>query len=92
MSSEYGSDFVTITDEDGNDFVLEHLDTIEIDDTFFMAFLPTDMDEDDEDYGLIILKAAEEDGEEILVSIDDDEALLEELYGRFVERLLETEQ
>jgi len=88
MSSEYGSDFVTISDDDGNDFVLEHLDTIEIDDTFYMSFLPTDMDEDDEDYGIVILQVVEEDGEEVLTSIDDDE-LLEDIYGRFMERLMD---
>ena len=29
MSEEYGPDFVSITDEDGNEFELEHVDTIE---------------------------------------------------------------
>ena len=91
MSSEYGNDFVTISDDDGNDFVLEHLDTIEVDDVFYMAFLPTDLDEDDEDYGLVILKVVEENGEEVLISIDD-ENLLENLYERFVERLSEEEE
>ena len=92
MSSnrDYGSDFITISDEDGNDFVLEHVDTMEIDDTYYLAFLPTDMDEDDDDYGLIILKAIEEGGEEILVSIDDDD-LLENLCEQFIERLVEEE-
>jgi len=90
LSSEYGNDFVTISDDDGNDFVLEHLDTIEIDDTFYMAFLPTDLDEDDEDYGLVILKVVEENGEEVLISIDDDD-LLERLYESFIERLSDEE-
>jgi len=92
MSSnkDYGSDFITISDEDGNDFVLEHVDTMEIDDIYYLAFLPTDMDEDDDDYGLIILKAVEEDGEEILVSIDDDD-LLESLCEQFIERLADEE-
>jgi len=88
MSSEYGSDFVTISDEDGNDFVLEHLDTIEVDDTFYMAFLPAEMDEEDDDYGLVVLKVVEENGEELLISIDDDN-LLESIYERFMERLLD---
>ena len=88
MSSEYGGDLFTITDDDGNDYVLEHLDTIEVNGIFYLAFLPTDLDEDDENFGLIILKKVEEGGEEILSSIDDDE-LLENLYGLFVERLLE---
>ena len=90
MNSEFGSDLITISDEDGNDFVLEHLDTIELDDTFYMAFLPTDIDEEDEDYGLVILKVIEENGEDVLVSVDDD-GLLENIYGQFIERLLEEE-
>ena len=91
MSNEFGSDFVTISDDDGNDFVLEHLDTIEVDDVYYMSFLPTDIDEEDEDYGIVILKVIEEDGEEVLASIDDDE-VLEDIYGRFMERLLEDEE
>ena len=91
MSSDFGSDFVTISDDDGNDFVLEHLDTIEVDDVYYMSFLPTDIDEEDEDYGIVILKVIEEDGEEVLASIDDDE-VLEDIYGRFMERLLEDEE
>jgi len=88
MNSDFGSDFVTISDDDGNDFVLEHLDTIQINDTFYMAFLPTDMDEEDEDYGLVILKVTEENGVEVLVSIDDDE-FLEDIYNKFVDRMVD---
>ena len=91
MSSDYGNDFITISDDEGNDFVLEHLDTVEINDTFYMAFLPTDISEQDENYGIIILKVVEENGEDILVSIDDDDELLESLYETFVDRLAEDE-
>jgi len=91
MSNEFGNDYVTISDEDGNDFVLEHLDTIEIEDKFYMAFLPTDIDEDDDDYGLVILTVIEENGEEILVSVDDED-LLESLYESFMERLLDEDE
>ena len=90
MSNEFGNDFITITDDEGNSFVLEHLDTIEIDDTFYVAFLPADLEEDDDDFGLIILEAVEEDGEESFISVDDDE-LLESLYDRFIERLPDEE-
>jgi len=88
MNSKFGNDFVTISDDDGNDFVLEHIDTIEIDNVYYMAFYPTDIDEEDDDYGMVILKVIEENGEEILASIDDDD-LLEDIYDRFVDRLLE---
>ena len=46
------------------------------------------MDEEDPDYGFVILKSQEEDGEEILVTEDDD-AVLDEVYDQFMERLFE---
>ena len=92
MSSDFGNDYITISDDDGNDFVLEHLDTVEIDDIFYMAFLPTDISEEDDEYGIIILKVVEENGEDILVSIDDDDELLERLYEIFVDRLAEADE
>ena len=91
MNSEFGGDLFTITDDDGNDYVLEHVDTVEIDNIFYLAFLPTDLEEDDEDFGLVILKKVEEDGEQILVSIDDDDDLLEDLFERFINRILDDE-
>lgn len=91
MSDEYGNDFVTVNDEDGNEFTLEHLHTIEYKDELYMAFLPADMDEDDEDYGLIILKVIEEDGEEILGSIDDPDEL-EEVYNEFAKVLFDDDE
>jgi len=91
MDGEFGSDIVTISDEEGNDFVLEHLDTIELDDTYYMAFIPADTNEDDDDHGLVILKVIEENGEEVLVSIDDDD-FLNNLYDLFMERLLDEDE
>ena len=85
MSNGFGSDYVTISDDDGNDYVLEYLDTIELEDELYMAFLPTDIDEDDEGYGFVILQVVEEDGEELLATVDDDD-LLDDLYERFMER------
>ena len=91
MSGDFGNDFITIKDDDGEEFELEHIDTVEIGGEFFMAFLPTDIDEDDEDYGLIILKAVTEDGEEILVTVDDDNEL-DAAYELFMQRFAEEEE
>lgn len=83
MSEEYGNDFITIVDDEGNEFELELLDTIDYDGQSYAAFLPTDMDEDDPDYGLIILAVSEdENGDEIFESIDDD-AKLQEVFEKF---------
>ncbi len=90
MSEQYGSDYISITDDEGNEFQLEHLDTIEFKDALYMAFLPADMDENDEDYGMIILKVIEENGEEILATVDDDREL-EVVYNKFMEQVFSDE-
>jgi uncharacterized protein YrzB (UPF0473 family) len=91
MSEQYGNDFISVTDDDGNEFELEHLDTIEYENTIYMAFLPGDMDENDEDYGMIILKVIEENGEEILATVDDDREM-EAVYNKFMEQLFSEEE
>ena len=91
MSEEFGSDFITVTDDDGNSFELEHLDTLELDGETYMAFLPADMDEKSEDYGIVLLKTVEEDGEEMFVTIDDP-AELERVHNRFMEVWFEEEK
>ena len=84
MSKEFGNDFMTIIDDDGNEFNLELLDTIDYNGETFSAFLPADMDEDDPDYGLILLSVTEdENGDELLESIDDEEKL-EEVHNMFI--------
>ena len=84
MSEEYGNDFVTIIDDEGNEFELELLDTIDYNGESFAAFLPTDMDEDDPDYGLIILSVVnDENGDELFESIDNDDKL-QQVYEMFM--------
>ena len=91
MSEEFGNDIITVTDDDGNEFVLEHLHTLEYHGEPYMAFLPTDMDEDDEDYGIVILKVIQDNGEEILGSVDDPEEL-EAVYEEFAKVLFDDEE
>lgn len=87
MSEEFGPDFVTITDEEtGEDYELEHVGTIEYQGETYMAFLPAEMDEDDEDFGYIILKVVEVNGEEMFSSLDSDDEL-EAVYNLFMEQL-----
>lgn len=98
MSEEFGPDFITVTDEDGNEFELEHLDTMEYNGQVYMAFFPAvegevdengqivDVDPDDEEYGMVIMKVIEVDGEELLSTLDSEEEE-EEVYEKFMERL-----
>ena len=89
MEKEEGF-FVDITDEEGNNFKLEIVGEVEYEDALYRVFLPTDIEEDDPDYGFIILKCAEVDGEEMLDSVDDEE-LLEKVYSVFMEELFNEE-
>lgn len=92
MSEEFGPDFITVTDEDGSEFELEHVDTIEYKGQVYMAFFPADTGEEDEEEeeGLIILKVVDVDGEEQLSTLDTEEEL-EEVYDQFMESLFQDE-
>ncbi len=91
MSEEYGPDFITLTDEEGNEFELEHLGTLEYKGSTYMSFVPADMDEENEDFGLILLKVVEKDGEELLADIDNEDEL-NEVYEQFMDVLFEDEE
>lgn len=103
MSEEFGPDFITVTDEDGNEFELEHLDTLEHEGTIYMAFFPAvqgeqgedgevvDVDVDDEEYGMVIMKVIEENGEELFSTLDSEEEEMT-VYDLFMERLFQDEE
>ena len=46
MENEYGSDFMTIVDEDGTEFELEILSTLEYNGFTYLAVTPAGGDED----------------------------------------------
>ena len=87
MSEEFGSDFMTIVDEDGTEFELEILSTLEYDGNTYMAVIPAGAEET-ENLEVSILKSVEEDGEPILCAIEDENELqavydliMDELYA-----------
>ena len=92
MSEEFGPNFITLTDEDGNDIELEYVDALEDNGQTYMAFFPTVDDETDEeaaeDFGLVILKSVMENGEELLATPDTDEEL-NEVFDLFTQQFLE---
>lgn len=84
---EFGNNFITLTDDAGQEIELEHLDTLEYDGETYMAFIPAEMSVEEE-YELMILKVeADEDAqEEILVTVDDED-VLNTVFEKFSERL-----
>jgi len=90
MSDEFGPNFVSVTDEDGQELVLEYVASIELDGQEYRAFFPaeTEGEEEDPDTGLVILKLIEENGEELLSTCDSEEEL-SRAYDVFMETLYE---
>ena len=92
MSEEFGDNFVTMVDENGEEFVLELLETIDYKDASYTAFLPADLDENDPDYGLVLLRnAVDENGEEVYDTIDDEDEL-NDVYEQFMRILFDDEE
>lgn len=89
MNEEYGSDFISITDEDGKEYELEVLAELEYEGSKYLALVPAE-DNGEEDLEVSILKAVDENGEEILVTIDDDDEL-EAVYGALMDLHYEDE-
>lgn len=89
MSEPFDTDLVTVLDEDGNQHEFELADAIETDDGRYVALLPVYDDPSDivdGDGELIILAVENENGEDMLVPIEDEEKF-DEIAGIFEERL-----
>ena len=85
---QYGSDFITITDDEGKEYELEVLSTLEYNGCTYMAVIPAGDSQDSLQREVSILKSIEEDGEPILCTIDDEQEL-EAVYDLIMDSLYE---
>ena len=88
MAEEYGSDFITIVDEDGTEYELEVLSSIEYNGDTYLAVALAGAEE--EDLEINILKSVDEDGEPILCAVED-QIELETVYNLIMDKLYEEE-
>ena len=92
MTENFGSDFITIVDEDGVEYELEILTTLEYNGFTYMAVIPAvDADEAEEELEIAILKSVDEDGESILCAIEDEQEL-EAVHQLMMDQLYEEEE
>ena len=73
MENRYGSDYITISDEDGTEYELEVLSTLEYNGATYLAVIPADLEQLTPE--VAIVKSVEENGEEILCVVEDAEEL-----------------
>ncbi len=89
MEDQFGSDFMTIVDEDGEEYELEVLSTMDWNGATYLAVIPAGMEDGDEgSLEVSILKSVEEDGEPILCAIEDQQEL-ETVYELIMQQLYE---
>ncbi len=85
-------ELVTIVDDDGQEFELEFIEEMDYNGSTYVAFLPANMDENDPDYGMIILRSTlDENGDELFESVDDDDEL-DDVYNKFMVLLYDEEE
>jgi len=90
MEDQYGSDFITIVDDDGAEYELEVLSTLEYNGATYLAVIPAAETAEQLELEVSILKSTEEDGESILSVIEDAEEL-QSVYDLIMEQLYEDE-
>ncbi len=76
MAEEFmGDEIFTLTDEEGNESEFELIASQEIDGTTYVALVPYDPEKKDaEEQEYVVLKLeTDKNGEELLVTIDDDD-------------------
>ena len=89
MADDYGSDFITIVDEDGTEYELEVLSTIEYNGAEYLAVVPAGAEDDELEVS--ILKNVDEDSESILCAIEDENEL-QAVYDLIMDQLYEEEE
>lgn len=72
MADQYGSDFITITDEDGAEYELEVLLILEYNGTNYIAAIPVSEELNPE---VLVFRSEEDDGDPILCAIEDEDEL-----------------
>ena len=90
MEDQFGSDFITISDEDGAEYELEVLSTLEYNGSTYLAVIPAGESADEFQLEVSILKSVEEDGEPILCAIEDEQEL-QAVYDLIMDSLYEEE-
>ena len=74
MDNKFGADFITLTDDEGNELNFALLASLEHEGAEYKALIPVDENGEETSDEYVILKVSvDEDGEAVLETIEDDE-------------------
>lgn len=83
---------VVLLDEEGNEINFEYIDTVEYNGDSYVVLLPAEPETEEEENEVTILKLeVDETGEDVFV-VEEDDALLDEVFEIFQKRMDEIEE
>lgn len=88
MDQEFERNIISITDEDGEEFVLEVLASVTYNGVEYLALTPADAEDEQEELEVSILKSVMEGEEPVLLAVQDDREL-EAVYDLLMEEMFE---
>lgn len=88
MDQDYGANIISITDEEGVEYELEVLSTVTYRGVEYLALTPADAADDAEELEVSILKSVTEDGEPVLLAVEDEKEL-EAVYDLLMQSLFD---
>ena len=91
MTDRYGSDFMTIADEDGTEYELEVLTTVEYGGSTYLAVIPAGSETEAIPEVSVLKSTEDEDGEPLLCAIED-EGELEAVNNIIMEQLYQQDE
>ncbi len=91
MEQDYGANYISITDEDGVEYELEVLASVNYKGAEYLALTAAEASDEAEELEVSVLKSVEEDGESILVAVEDEEEL-ETVYELLMDQIFEDEE
>ena len=90
MEEDYCANIISITDEDGVEYELEVLSSVEYQGAEYLALTPADADDDAEELEVSILKSVMDGDEPILVAVEDEQEL-ETVYDLLMQSMFDDE-
>ena len=88
MDQEFERNIISLTDEEGKDYELEVLAAVTYNDAEYLALAPVDIDDEEDELEVSILKSVTEGDETVLCTVTD-EGELEAVYDLLMEEMFE---
>ncbi len=91
-NKEYGPDYVTLIDDDGVEYELEVLGTVEVDGNDYIALCDADVPDDTEALEISIMRVIRNEDDTVDFETIDDDDEIERAYAAFLDEIEDDEE